>query len=104
MTNEAEKYDFAVYGTQGGGLVRWVNGAYVFIERPKDFPELTVGSFMPSEWDIIPANDAAHMEINEAEDFNRGLNDFFDVAFEKVERGEMSLKQIGKFLDIANRK
>lgn len=103
MTIEANEYDFAVWGTQGGGVVRWINGAYVFVEAPADFPELTVGSEMPAEWGVVAANDVAMSEMNAAADFNRGLDEFFDLAFEKAERREMTLKQVGRFIEIAKR-
>lgn len=61
-----KKYRFPIWGTQGGGLVREVNGAYVFVEPPPDFPNLTVGAIMPSEWGIAPANDLARREIETA--------------------------------------
>lgn len=50
------KYDFPVWTTQGGGLVRYVGAKYVFVEPPGGFPEITVGSEMHPEWDLIPAN------------------------------------------------
>ena len=54
-------YNYPVFGTQGGGLVREVNKSpftYVFVEKP-DCSGLDVGDMMPKEWDIIPANQAA---------------------------------------------
>ena len=61
------EYDFAVWGTQGGGLVREVRGTHIFVEPPTNFPNLTVGSEMPKEWGIVPANDLAHRQIAEEE-------------------------------------
>jgi len=49
-------YNFPVFGTQGGGLVREVNNTFIFVEPPPDFPNLTTGSEMPEEWGIVPAN------------------------------------------------
>ena len=54
-------YNYPVFGTQGGGLVREVSQSpfiYVFVEKP-DHHGLDVGDTMPNEWDIIPANQAA---------------------------------------------
>jgi hypothetical protein len=58
-------YNFPVYGTQGGGLAREVNGTYIFITDP-DCPGLAVGDEVPKEWDIQPANDlASHASLEE---------------------------------------
>ena len=51
-------YDYPVWGTQGGGLVREVNGVYIFVEKP-DCPGLDVGDEMPKEWGIAPTNNLA---------------------------------------------
>ena len=56
-------YNFAVWGTQGGGLVREVNGKFVFVEPPSNFPEFNVGSEKPFDWDIIPANEFARQDL-----------------------------------------
>ena len=61
------EYGYPVYGTQGGGLVREVNGIFIFIEKP-NCPGLDVGDEMPSKWDIIPANNKAR-RICEQQDF-----------------------------------
>lgn len=87
-------YDFPVWGTQGGGLVREVDGKYLFVEAPKDFPELTVGSEMPEEWGLAAANDLA---LNECREINDGFDEFFEIAFGMHERGEVSLATIGSF-------
>ena len=50
-----KRYDYPVYGTQGGGLVRSVGQTYIFVEKP-DCPGLDVGDEMPEEWGVIPAN------------------------------------------------
>ena len=57
-------YDFPVFGTQGGGLVREVNGKYIFVEKPQ-CPGLDVGDEMPDEWGIAPANLAASQEMED---------------------------------------
>lgn len=54
-------FNFPVYGTQGGGLVREVNGTYIFVTKP-DCPGLDVGDDTPTEWGIIPANGLAQQE------------------------------------------
>ena len=55
-------YDYPVFGTQGGGLVREVSQGpfifYVFVEKP-NHSGLDVGDTMPKDWDIIPLNQAA---------------------------------------------
>ena len=60
-----EDIDYPVYGTQGGGLAQFKDGKAVFIEAPKDFPELKVGDEVPERWDLQPANDAAHQAAYE---------------------------------------
>ena len=56
---------YAVWGTQGGGLVREVNpGQFIFVEKP-DCPGLDVGDLMPDQWGIIPANDKARQEMDD---------------------------------------
>jgi len=85
--------DYPVYGTQGGGLAREVNGVFVFIEKP-DCPGFDVGDELPEEWDVIPANVMARDDMDDNRDFNQGLNEFFDIAFDKVGTGDMSLDQV----------
>ena len=62
--NEMNKriYNFPVWGTQGGGLVREVGNHFVFVEKP-DCPGLDVGDFMPAEWDYQPANRMAREQL-----------------------------------------
>ena len=55
-------YNFPVFTTQGGGLVRDVNGRFIFIEKP-NCPGLDVGDDMPAEWGIRPANNPAQQEV-----------------------------------------
>ncbi len=50
-----QEYNYPVWGTQGGGLVREVGGKYIFIEKP-DCPGLDIGDEMPEEWGIASAN------------------------------------------------
>ena len=56
-------FNYPVWGTQGGGLVREVNGRYIFVKKP-DCPGLDVGDEMPGEWDTIPANQYARDEMD----------------------------------------
>jgi hypothetical protein len=56
------KYNFPVWATQGGGLVREAGkenpDTYIFVTDP-GVEGLTVGSVMPDEWSIVPANKLA---------------------------------------------
>lgn len=55
------QFNFPVFGTQGGGLVRPASNGYIFVEKP-DCPGLDVGDKMPPEWGIVPANSLANQE------------------------------------------
>jgi len=66
--------NYPVYGTQGGGLAREVNGVFIFIEQP-DCPGLQVGDEVPCEWDLQPANNLAQEKGNE------GLGSYSDVPW-----------------------
>jgi hypothetical protein len=55
-----KKRNYAVWATQGGGLVRETGGIFIFIEPPEW--GFQVGDEMPEEWGIAPANDAAQAE------------------------------------------
>ncbi|MBI4155793.1 MAG: hypothetical protein HY507_01000 [Candidatus Zambryskibacteria bacterium] len=69
-------YNFPVFGTQGGGLVREVSpNKFIFVEKP-DCPGLDVGDFMPEEWDYQPANHAAREVLDQE------ALDGFDLAAE----------------------
>jgi len=59
-------YDYPVWVTQGGGLVRKVNGIYIFIQKP-DCHGLDVGDNMPAEWGIVLFNILARNEMNGTE-------------------------------------
>ena len=61
---DPQSYRFPVYSTKGGGLVRPVNGAYVFVSE-SDLPGLGVGEIMPKNWWIVPANQLAVQLDNE---------------------------------------
>lgn len=73
------QYNFPVWGTQGGGLVREVGEVYIFVEKP-DCPGLDVGDTMPKEWGVIPANETAQRAVSEAE----GLDEDYSELEEKV--------------------
>ena len=90
------EYSFPVYGTQGGGLVRWLNGVYIFVEKP-DCPGLDVGDKLPEEWGVVPVNDAARDAMDDNYEFSRSLDELFNSMFEKAERGEMTYDQIEAF-------
>ena len=61
-------YNFPVFGTQGGGLVREVKTnegyKYIFVEAPPAGMGLNVGDVMPEQWGIIPANRQAREVID----------------------------------------
>jgi len=72
-------YNFPVYGTQGGGLARDVNGIFVFVTKP-ECPGLDVGDEVPEHWDFIPANDLARKrEMAEFLADDRGESSFLDA-------------------------
>jgi hypothetical protein len=82
-------YNFPVFATQGGGLVREIKTdsgfKYIFVEAPPQGMGLGIGDFMPEQWDLIPANQQARDAIND-EQF--GEDDLFDRAMrEYVHRG-----------------
>jgi hypothetical protein len=56
-----EGYKFPVYGTQGGGIARFVGEKLIFVEAPKQSTGLTVGDEVPEQWDIQPANELARL-------------------------------------------
>lgn len=56
------KYNFPVWGTQGGGLVRQEGNHYVFVEPPEGFLDIKVGDRMHEMWDLAPANEHAREE------------------------------------------
>jgi hypothetical protein len=60
-----KQYPFAVWATQGGGLVKMVDDQLIFVEEAPG-TGLGVGDVMPREWDTIPANEWAR-EIDRQE-------------------------------------
>ncbi len=104
MPESTRNYDCPVYGTQGGGLVRYVDGRYVFVEKP-NCAGFDVGDEMPQEWGVIPSNEAARREDEDVRDLERVFDEFFDLAFAKVDAGEMSLGEVKRFFpqDIRDR-
>ena len=63
-----KEYDYPVWATQGGGLVREVGEKYIFVERP-NCPGLDVGDEIPEEWGVIPANERARKQLEEEEEW-----------------------------------
>ena len=61
MPSNLDDYPFPVWGTQGGGLVRLIDGKYIFVEAP-DCPGLYVGDELPELWSIASANRRAREE------------------------------------------
>jgi hypothetical protein len=61
---QRKRYDFAVWGTQGGGLARLTASGYVFVEPPDEVHNLKVGDGVPLEWDMQPANTLARNASN----------------------------------------
>jgi hypothetical protein len=59
----AQEYNFPVYGTQGGGLVRRSGDHYVFVEVP-NWGNFNIGDTMPDEWGIASANQLALSETD----------------------------------------
>jgi len=76
---QEKTYNFPVFGTQGGGLVREIKTdkgyKYIFVEAPPAGMGLDVGNFMPEQWGIIAANRQAIEAIDE-EQFSG--DDLFD--------------------------
>lgn len=98
---EVEEYDFPVWGTQGGGLVRDTNKTYIFVEKP-DCPGLDVGDKMPEEWGIVPANSLAYRAMSDAQDFAEGVGELFEMIGDKVVAGTMTPEQADRFVAIAD--
>ncbi|MDP3954364.1 MAG: hypothetical protein Q8Q06_03020 [bacterium] len=72
MENVERTYNYPVWGTQGGGLVRQVDGSdtYIFIKKPPDCFGLDVGDTMPDEWGVIPANAHARRQMEASDPAN----------------------------------
>jgi hypothetical protein len=64
IPDDLDSLEFAVFGTQGGGLARLEGRVLVWIELPDWCPtgdfDPKVGDPVPEEWGCIPANVAAH--------------------------------------------
>lgn len=61
--------NYSIFGTQGGGKVREIEGRYVFIEAPPKRMGLDVGDECPKEWDLIPVNQAARNSMDDMMEF-----------------------------------
>ena len=63
----SREYNYAVWGTQGGGLAREVRrGVYIFVTKP-NCPGFDVGDEVPAEWGLTPANEIARQEMGDEE-------------------------------------
>jgi hypothetical protein len=92
-------YEYPVYATQGGGLVREISGQYFFIEKP-DCPGLDIGDEMPKDWGIVPANHQARREERDNFDpmrFGEDVGDFFDTLLREAKAGDIGLDQVRRF-------
>ena len=65
------KFNFVVYGTQGGGLVREVGDTYIFVEAPPEGAGLGVGDELPAGWSIAHATGLydPRLEYEDEEDY-----------------------------------
>lgn len=90
-------YNFPVFGTQGGGLVREIktgNGyTYIFVEKP-DCPGLDVGDTMPEEWGIAAANQEALDAIDKDQFGNDQVDDLFDRAMREYAHHGPNARQL----------
>lgn len=58
-----DQYDFAVWNTSGGGVVKYVEGNYILVKLPLD-SGLKIGDKMPAHWSVIsPANERARKQM-----------------------------------------
>ena len=96
-------YNYSVWATQGGGLVREVNGTYIFVEK-SDCPGLDVGDEMPVEWGIIPANSYARNDMDRHEwssddqaIFDADIEIMFDMLFDDAAAGKISYDHVARF-------
>ena len=78
----SREYKYPVWGTQGGGVVRDVNGTYIFVEKP-DCPGLGVGDEMPEEWGIANDTQFINMSLEAPSD----IQDFQDAVDAAVAAG-----------------
>jgi hypothetical protein len=81
-------YKFAVWATQGGGLVRRVGDHYFFVEKPHQCVGLDVGDDLPESWGLMPANRLAEEEMahcrNDDSDFERAMQRVAHFALQKA--------------------
>ena len=85
----ANNYDFPVYRTQGGGLVKEVDGKLVWVETPTSsaFARMKIGDEMPEEWDIAPGNELARKELIQ-DDIPDSLDAEMEEALQGFANGE----------------
>ncbi len=58
-----DKYDFSVYGTQCGGLVKFNVKCFTFVEKPY-YPGFGIGDVMPEDWGITEQVNATNISCN----------------------------------------
>ena len=93
-----EGYDYPVWGTQGGGLVKKTrSGVFVFIEAPTNVANVSVGDEMPRSWGTFPANTSARNYDRDQARFNEGLDQFFETLLEQVDEGKVGIGQADRF-------
>lgn len=102
MSEQSQRiYDYPVYGTQGGGLVRFIEGKAYFVEKP-DCPGVDVGDQMHEEWDVQPANELARQEVEDSHEFGHDIDLFFDIAIGGVMEGRIPPERVDKFFSNVN--
>lgn len=97
------RYDFPVWETQGGGLVRRRGDSYYFVEIPETGGHKVKGE-MPTDWQVIPHNNLARiadgldpLDGDEFPDVDPTFDAAFDTRLMSVETGETSLDELGDF-------
>lgn len=87
------KFNYPIFATQGGGLVREIKTSkgfkYIFVEAPPQGMGLDVGDDMPAEWDLIPANNLAREAVKDDDPFAEDdVDRLYDLAMrEYTHRG-----------------
>lgn len=72
--------DSPLYATQGGGYATFTDGQYVWhSEIPEFMDDAKVGDPIPEEWDIIPINEAARLELED---------DYYDYEDDYITPGD----------------
>ena len=55
----SEKYPYALWHTENGGIVRQHGTDFVFVFPPEEYPDIKEGDTMDITWQIEPANERA---------------------------------------------